>query len=149
MFFLAASGFVASAFDRRTCLDLLEPYLLAGDLFFFRRHGVAGDNVVVVNTTMAATRALMAAVAAPAAAALAAGNGRVIMILMMTLMLLTIVRLLVARICAAFFPRVLARFVDFAVSLVREIKLWLVFAAVVSPVVSAVVPAVGLLVAAA
>ena len=69
------------------------------------------------------------------------------MIIMMALVF-TIVRLLVARICAAFFPRVLVRFMDLAVSLVGAVELQLIIAsvlAVVSLVVTAVIPAAGLL----
>ena len=77
--------------------------------------------MVVIDTNMADACALVAAaavVAAPAIVALATGHRGVIIILMMALMLLTIVRLLVARICDAFFPHVLARLMDFAVLLV-------------------------------
>ena len=76
------------------------------------------------------------------------------MILMMALMLLTIVRLLVARVRATFFPRVLARLVEFAVSLIRAVELRLVSAAIVSAIVSAItlvvaatIPRTGLLTA--
>ena len=68
---------------------------------------------------MADARALTAIVAAPAVAALGAADRVVIiMLLMMAFMLTAVSRLLVTRIRAAFFPRVLARFMDFAVPLV-------------------------------
>ena len=76
------------------------------------------------------------------------------MLLMMALMLLTVVRLLVARVRATFLPRVLARLVEFAVSLIRAVELRLVSAAVVSAIVSAItlvvaatIPRTGLLTA--
>jgi hypothetical protein len=76
------------------------------------------------------------------------------MILMMALMLLTVVRLLVARVRATFLPRVLARLVEFAVSLIRAKELRLVSAAIVSAIVSAItlvvaatIPRTGLLTA--
>jgi hypothetical protein len=67
---------------------------------------------------MAAARALTAVVAALAAAALGAATRVVIIILLMMAFMLTSVSLLVAWIRAAFFPRVLARFMDLAVPLV-------------------------------
>ena len=67
---------------------------------------------------MAAARALMAIVAAPAVAALGAADRVIIMLLMMAFMLAAVSRLLVARVRAAFFPRVLARFMDMAIPLV-------------------------------
>ena len=67
---------------------------------------------------MAAARALTAVVAALGATALGAANRVVIIMLLMMAFMLTIISLLVARICAAFFPRVLARFMDLAVPLV-------------------------------
>ena len=73
------------------------------------------------------------------------------MIIMMALVL-TIVRLLVARIHTAFFPRVLARFMDLAVLLVGAVELRLIITAVlavVSFVITAVIPAAGLLAAVA
>ena len=67
-----------------------------------------------------------------------------------------VVRLLGARVCAIFFPRVLTRFMDLTVLLVRAIELRLITAAVVVTVVTAValvvasiIPAAGLLVAVA
>ena len=68
---------------------------------------------------MTAAHALSAIVAALAAAALGAANRVVIIMLLMMAFMLTIVsRLLVARICAAVFPHVLAQFMDLAVPLV-------------------------------
>ena len=76
------------------------------------------------------------------------------MLLMMALTLLTVVRLLVARVRAAFLPRVPARLVEFAVSLIRAKELRLVSAAIVSAIVSAItlviaatIPKTGLLTA--
>ena len=66
---------------------------------------------------MAAARSLMAVVAA-LAAAFGTANRVVIIMLLMMAFVLTTVSLLVARIRAAFFPRVLARFMDLAVPLV-------------------------------
>jgi len=77
--------------------------------------------VVVIDTNMADACALVAAAAVVAASACfvpVACHGKVIMIIMMALVLLTIVRLLVAWICAEFFPRELAWFMDLAVLLV-------------------------------
>ena len=103
---------------------------------------------------MAATCALMAAatvVADPAAVALVACHGGVIMIIMMALVL-TIVRLLVAWIRAALFPRMLARFMDLATFLIGAIELRLIIAALlvaVLLVIAAVIPDAGLLTAVA
>ena len=76
------------------------------------------------------------------------------MLLMMALVLLTVVSLLVARVRATFLPRVLARLVEFAVSLIRAVELRLVSAAIVSAIVSAItlvvaatIPRTGLLTA--
>jgi len=62
------------------------------------------------------------------------------MIVMMALVL-TIIRLLVAQIRAAFFPRVLAWFMELAVPFGRAVELWLIIAAVLA----VVIPAAGLL----
>jgi len=71
------------------------------------------------------------------------------MILMMALILLTIVRLLVARICAAFVPRVFAWFMDLTVLLVRAVELRFVFTAAVAVVTAMAVSSAGPLAAAA
>ena len=60
------------------------------------------------------------------------------MLLMMALVLLMIIRLLVAWIRAAFFPRVLARFVKLAVLLISAMKLRLVITSIVSAIVLAI-----------
>ena len=108
--------------------------------------------MVVIKTNMAAARALMAIVAALAAAALGAADRVIIMLLMMAFMLTAVSRLLVARICAAFFPRVLARFMDMAVPLVRAVEVGLLIAssraAAVSSLVAVVIPTAGVLSAA-
>ena len=119
MLFLASRGAVTCTLDWLGCLlDSLEPCLLAGNTILLTCHAVAHGNVIVVNDAVAAAVALVAAAAVLALMAALACHKVVIIVLLMMAFVLTIVSLLVARVRAAFFPHVLARFMDFAVPLV-------------------------------
>ena len=110
LFIIASSGFAISLINWLACLQLFESRLLARDLIFLGRRRAACPNMEGVISMNAAFALLTAAavVVAPIVAALATGHRGVNMILMMALVIM-IVRLIVVRICAAFFSRVLAR----------------------------------------